>query len=155
MKYKLKIIDEETSVEEVLNLSVLSGPSDVEHYRKIMREFISNSISKNPDIDKGIVYGFYDGKKLIASARIKQDEFTFTAMSIEYVAVKEELQGKGIGTLFFEALFDEIKSKWKKKIAVLATSERTHGFYKKLGMQVLGKMRNGWDIYRVYLYKWL
>jgi len=154
MALELKIIPPESSVDDILNLSVLSGPSNKRHYKKIMLGFIANSISEEPDLDRGIVYGFYKNNDLIASARIKQDEYTSTAMSIEYIAVQEKLQRKGIGKLFMDALFKEIKEKWGKKLAMLATSKKQI-FYEKIGMQTLGKIMKKDKTYRIFMYKWL
>ena len=149
-----KIIDAETSVEEVIELSLLSGPSDEENYRKLMRGFIANSLSGDPDLDQGIVYCLYSGNEVIASARIKQDDYTFSAVSIEYVAVKPEHQGKGFGTIFLQGLFAEIQKRWNKKFAILATRDE-RAFYEKTGMSLLGELPDEPNPSRFYLFKQL
>ncbi len=153
-KLDIKIITTETSIEEIVELSILSGPSDEEHYKKLMNGFILNSLSSSPDLDLGIVYGLYDNEKLIASARIKQDEYTATAVSIEYVAVKPEYRGQGFGKLFLHGLFREIKERWNKDIAMLATGDEK-AFYEKTGMNLLGDLVNKSGSSRFYMYKLL
>ncbi|MEI8223793.1 MAG: GNAT family N-acetyltransferase [bacterium] len=150
----VKIIISTTPIEEIIELSYLSGPSDNKHYQKIMAGFIANSLSASPDLDLGIVYGLYEGENLIASARIKQDEYTSTAVSIEYVAVKPEYRGKGLGATFMKGLFKEIKERWGKKIVMLATGE-SRPFYDKIGMSLLGEMTNKDEGSRFYMYEWL
>lgn len=152
-KFDIKIITPSTSVEEVIELSYLSGPSDKKHYKKLMLGFIANSIGSSPDLDKGIVYGLYKGKKLFASARIKQDEYTSSVVSIEYVAVKPEYKGQGLGTIFMKGLFHEIKKRWKKKVVMLATGD-SKAFYEKVGMILFSELK-GLDYPRYYMYKLL
>ena len=147
-----KIMLPETSAEEVINLSILSGPSDEDNYRKLMLAFIANSLSSEPDLDLGIVYCLYAGNELIASTRIKQDDYTFAAVSIEYFAVKPEHQGKGFGKLFLQGLFQEIEKRWNKKFVILATSDE-RGFYEKSGMTLLGELPCGDSLPRFYMYK--
>ena len=151
MNTELSIIKPETPVDEVLTLSVLSGPSDENHYRKIMLCFLANGLSKNPDLDQGIVYGLYQDGNLVVSARIKQEECTSSAVTIEYLAVKPEFRNQGLGTVFMEKLFQEIKTKWNKKIAILATGD-SKGFYEKIGMKLLGKLE-GLEDPRYYFYE--
>ncbi|MDB4984755.1 MAG: Acetyltransferase domain [Patescibacteria group bacterium] len=151
MTTELSIIKPETSVDEVLTLSVLSGPTDEIYYKKIMLGFLANGLSEYPMLDLGIVYGLYQGETLIASARIKQEEATFPAVTIEYVAVKSELRGQGHGKTFMEKLFQEIKNRWGKNIAMLATGE-SKGFYERIGMKILGEL-GGLGYPRYYFYK--
>ncbi len=151
--FEVKIITPETSVDEIIALSFLSGPSDEMHYKKIMLGFIANSLSTTPDLDRGIVYGLYKGEFLIASARIKQDEYTSCAVSIEYVAVKPEYRGQRFGERFMNGLFKEIQERWKKKLVMLATGE-SKGFYEKLGMKLLGELP-GLEYPRFYMCKLL
>ena len=153
-EFDIKIITAETLPEEIIELSLLSGPSDEEHYRKLMKGFIANSLSANPDLDLGIVYGLYDEENLIASARIKQDEYTHSAASIEYVAVKPEYRGQGMGTIFLHGLFKEIKEVWKKDVVMLSTGgERV--FYEKAGMSLFGELKETSSSPRFYMYKLL
>ncbi len=149
--FEVKIMIPKTSVDEIIELSFLSGPSDEMHYKKIMLGFIANSLSAAPDHDLGIIYGLYKGEDLIASARIKQDEYTAPAVSIEYVAVKSEYRGQHLGEKFMQGIFKEIKELWNKKYAILATGE-SKGFYEKIGMQVLGELP-GMQYPRYYMYK--
>ena len=153
-KLSVKIITSETSTDEIIELSVLSGPSNEEHYKKLMKGFIANSLSPFPDLDQGIVYGLYDGKKILASARIKQDEYTSTIVSIEYLAVKPSYKGQGFGTIFMMGLFKEIKERWGKKIAMLATGE-SKMFYEKTGMKIFGELKDKVGHTRFYMYKLL
>lgn len=149
---EVRIITPETSVEEVIELSLLSGPSDEKHYRKLMAGFIANSLSTSPDIDLGIVYGLYNGEKLIVSARIKQDEYTASAASIEYVAVRPEYRGQGFGKIFLQGLFKEIKERYKKDAVMLATEDE-RGFYEKTGMSLFGELKRISGSPRFYMYK--
>jgi GNAT superfamily N-acetyltransferase len=151
---KVRIITPTTPTKEIIALSYLSGPSSKKHYQKIMTGFIANSLSRSPDLDLGIVYGLYQGELLIASARIKQDEYTATAVSIEYVAVKPEYQGQGLGAIFMKGLFKEIKGTWKKKIAMLATGDE-RAFYEKVGMSLFSELKGKGGFSRFYMYKWV
>lgn len=152
-KFDIKIITLKTSVNDIIELSYLSGPSETKRYVKLMLGFIANSLSSSPDLDKGIIYGLYKGGKLFASARIKQDEYTSSVVSIEYVAVKPEYKGQGLGTIFMKGLFNEIKKRWKKKVVMLATGE-SRGFYEKIGMKLFSELK-GLDYPRYYMYKLL
>lgn len=154
MKFKTKIIITSTPAQEIIDLSYLSGPSNKKHYRKIMAGFIANSLSLSPDLDLGIVYGLYQGETLIASARIKQDEYTATAVSIEYVAVKPMYRGQGLGAIFMKGLFKEIREVYNKKIAMLATGDE-RVFYEKVGMSLLGEIKGERGFSRFYMYKWV
>ena len=151
---EIKIITPETSAGEIIELSLLSGPSDEAHYKKLMLGFIANSLSKECDLDKGIVYGLYSGNELVASTRLKQDEYTFDAVSIEYLAVKPEYQGQEYGTLFMQGLFKEIKETWNKELVILATSA-SKGFYEKIGMEIMGQIKFSEEYTRFYFYKWV
>ncbi len=151
---EIKIITPETSAEEVISLSLLSDPSDQDNYRKIMLAFITNSLSDNPDLDLGVVYCLYAGDELLAATRIKQDDYTFAAVSIEYFAVKPEYQGKGFGKLFLQGLFQEIEKRWNKKYVILATTD-SRGFYEKSGMSLLGELPTDSGHPRFYMYKQL
>ncbi len=152
-KFDVKIITPTTSIDEIVELSYLSGPSNKKNYKKLMLGFIANSLSVSPDLDKGIVYGLYKDGKLFASARIKQDEYTSSVVSIEYLAVKPEYKGKGLGTIFMKGLFCEIKKRWKKKVVMLATGE-SKVFYEKIGMKLFSELK-GLDYPRYYMYKLL
>jgi len=151
-KLGVEVMRSDTSPEEILALSLLSGPDDEQHYRKIMLGFIANSVSSSPDLDKGIVYCLYKENELIASTRIKQDEYTSSAASIEYFAVQPQYQGQGFGKFFLESLFNKISEVWKKKFVMLATGE-SRAFYEKSGMKLLGKIENASGSERFYMYK--
>lgn len=138
---KTRIINFDDSVNELLELSALSGSFDKKHYKKIMLGFIENSLGSNPDLDKGIVYGLWDKGILVASARIKQCEYIPSGASIEYVAVKSNERGRGFGKKFIEDLFKIIKKDWKKSFAILVTG-KPKTFYEKLGMEIFGKLIN-------------
>ena len=150
----VRIILPQTPSDEIIKLSLLSGPSDEGHYKNLMLGFIANSLSEHPDLDQGIVYGLYRGDEYIGSDRMKQDEYTFEAVSFEYLAIKPEYQGQGYGAFFMEELFKEVKNKWGKELVILATSA-SKGFYEKIGMEVMGKIKFSSDYTRVYMHKWV
>lgn len=125
MPYKLKILDVNTSIDEAINLCAEAGIADMGNFKRLMLRYIDNSWSLSPELDKGIVYGVYDGDALLAATRIKQDDYIYAAASIEFVAVKEEYRGKGIGRFLITSILDEIKDKYKKEMAVLATRDES------------------------------
>jgi len=72
-------------------------------------------------------YGFFDGEELVACAGLKMQGGVF---SLECVAVKEELRGRGLGGKLVAALEEEAKKRGASKIWALA---RTPTFFEKVG----------------------
>jgi len=72
-------------------------------------------------------YGFFDGEDLVACAGLKMQGDVFT---LECVAVKEELRGRGLGGRLVATLEEEAKKRGASKIWALA---RAPTFFEKAG----------------------
>jgi GNAT superfamily N-acetyltransferase len=149
---RVEIIRPSTPAEEIIALSLQSGPDDEDRYRKIMSGFIANSLAGTPDLELGIVYGLYDGDMLLASARIRQDDYTDDIVSIEYVAVRSDLHKQGLGRVFMQGLFAEVRGRWQKKGVMLATGDE-RVFYEKIGMTLFAQLPEEGGTMRSYMYK--
>lgn len=146
------IIRPQTSFEEVTELAKLSDPTNPDHFRWEMEQYYPNSLSSNPSLNTGILYGLYDRHELLAVARIKQDDYSFDVASIEYVAVKADRRREKLGTRLMKGLFEEISTRWEKNCAMLATVDRAD-FYFSIGMKVWGVYRpkDGSPRYHLYM----
>jgi N-acetylglutamate synthase-like GNAT family acetyltransferase len=72
-------------------------------------------------------YGFFDGEELVACAGLKVQGGVF---SLECVAVKDELRGKGLGRRLVATIEEEAKKRGASKIWALA---RAPAFFEKAG----------------------
>lgn len=147
------IIRAQTPFEEVLDLARLSGPSDEDHFRWEMEQYYPNSLGRNPSLNIGIQYGLYDRHELVGVARLKQDDYRFDAVSIEYVAVREFMQKQGFGKRLMNGLFEEISIHWKKKYAIVATTGDPRSFYERIGMKLFGVFRTDENVPYYYFSK--
>lgn len=145
------IIRPQTSFEEVTELAKLSDPTNLDHFRWEMEQYYPNSLSPNPSLNIGILYGLYDRHELLAVARIKQDDYCFDVASIEYIAVKADRRREKLGTRLMQSLFEEIPTRWNKNCAMLVTVDRMD-FYFSLGMKLYGVYRPKDDRPRNHLY---
>lgn len=147
------IVRPQTSLEEVSELAKLSDPTDQDHFKWEMEQYYANSLGRNPSLNVGIQYCLYDRHELIAVARIKQDDYTFEAVSIEYIAVREDMQKQGFGRRLMSGLFEEIAVHWKKKYAIVVTTGDARSFYERIGMKLFGVFRTDENIPRYHFSK--
>jgi len=76
-------------------------------------------------------YGFYDGDALVACAGLKEQSGVY---SLECVAVKEELRGKGLGKRLVESLERDAARRGASRIWALA---RAPEFFLRIGYAVV------------------
>lgn len=81
-------------------------------------------------------YGFFDGKELVACAGLKEQGGVF---SLECVAVKEELRGRGLGGKLVATVEEEAKRRGASKIWAVA---RAPGFFEKAGYTKVSAMES-------------
>jgi len=74
-------------------------------------------------------YGYYIDSGLVGCVALKQEESKF---SVEWLAVSEELRGKGIGGLLVGKIEAEAKARGAARIWALARAPR---FFEKIGFR--------------------
>lgn len=87
---------------------------------------------------KWILYGLYDDDgTLIGTSVLTEDIHAFDASAVDYVAVRKDLQGKGLGTFMIKEMLKETEKHSVLKALILSTSPDLL-FYEKIGMRRIG-----------------
>lgn len=82
------------------------------------------------------IYGLYENDELLGVGVLK---FIYShEIKINYMAVKEEARGKGVGRKILNAIIDYGKTHGYKKIT-LESRVSAQGFYEKAGFYTIGK----------------
>lgn len=82
------------------------------------------------------IYGYYINKILVAFLHIEK---SYDEIDIINIVVKEDYQGKEIGTKLLNELFTMFKDVVKYHLEVKVSNEKAINLYKKLGFEVVSK----------------
>ena len=108
-------------------------------------EYIANRVNLSSAGDVETVAALADGE-IVAKGEIDYKRYPGFA-TIAMVNVKDELQGKGIGTSFFQELERRsiTRGVLKARLHVERTNERAVQLYLKLGYKVTGEIVETWE----------
>jgi ribosomal protein S18 acetylase RimI-like enzyme len=116
-------------------------PSEVEVLQEVLDEFHSGNVG--PD---HVAVVMEEGGLLVAYAYYAPDIMTDRSWYLYWIAVSNDVRGKGVGTRLMEYVEDDVRKR-KGRLMFIETSslphsELTRRFYLKLGYEVNGQLRD-------------
>lgn len=124
-------------IEEVDQESWISGPRH--------RQYLKDAIYKSQTGESSF-FGVFSGDDLIAYCGIRYDT-TPDAGYMTMLTVREEYQGKGIGTKFIEFLEQKILEYGRPfvELSVEENNPRAQNLYIRLGYKPIRKQKETWE----------
>lgn len=150
---QLKLFTETKRLDEYLQVLVLSClrtppkvlPIDVskglkneieralEYTRKLPPDFKLN-------VDLWVLYALYnDSNEIIGTIALSEERHISGEVQVEYVAIRQDYQGKGLGQFLIQSVIKEAKAHSAAKHIVLATGAEG-AFYEAIGMTFAGEV---------------
>lgn len=149
----LKLFTEKKRLDEYLQVLVLSClktppkvlPVDVSKGLKNEIERALDHTQKLPSdfkltVDSWVLYALYnDTNEIIGTITFSEDRHISGEAQVEYVAIRQDYQGKGVGRFLMQSAMKEAKTHSAAKHIVLATGDEG-AFYEAIGMTYAGEV---------------
>ena len=145
-----EVFNKPEETEQWFDVAFISDPLDPELMKKELEV-----VGTAPDIKKGIPFCARLEGKIIGTAYVQTTVFDSpgTSATLFHMAIKKELQGKGLGKNFLSWIEDNLKGQGLS-VLILFTSMAS-GFYEKCGYKKWGtlNLEDKDKIDRLYYYK--
>lgn len=101
-------------------------------YEAVRRLALGSGLEDGPFVGVVAAFGVYSGDELVGCVALKQ---TDSAFCVEWLAVSEDLRGRGLGTRLISEVEREAKQRGAERLWALA---RAPDFFGKIGFRLAG-----------------